>query len=211
MFFGASVPISTATAFTEERTTTELPANSSVNSLKYGDLYHIQNGFQDWSRGYLDTRGAGCQSNLLCVSLSSGTDRDNGSGTWQILPADTSKKLGDPVLQNDLVYFQNQYVRYNQKGFLDTRGVGCQDNLLCVSVASGSNRDNGSGTWRIITDSSGGEVKEGELVRLLNGFNNFQGGFLDTRGLGCQDNILCVSTSVSWNRDTGSTTWRFQR
>jgi hypothetical protein len=27
--------------------------------------YHIQNGFNNWSGGYLDTRGIGCEDNLL--------------------------------------------------------------------------------------------------------------------------------------------------
>jgi hypothetical protein len=175
-------------------------------NLKYGSMYRIQNGYTNWKGGYLDTRGAGCEDNFLCVSTATSFDRDSGSGTWQILSA-TGKKVGDPVLANDLVYLQNQYG--GKGGYLDTRGAGCESNLLCVSTATISNRDNGSGTWRIITDSPGGEVQEGETVHLLNGYNDWTGGFLDTRGAGCEDNLYCVSTSVNWNRDQGSTHWRF--
>ncbi len=174
-------------------------------SLKYGEKYRIQNGYSNWGGGYLDVRGSGCQDNCLCVSTADSFDRDHGSGTWKILSA-TGKKIGEPVLANDLIYFQNQYG--GDGGYLDVRGRGCQDNHLCVSTAKSNDRDHGSGTWRIMPDSSGGEVQEDEVVHLLNGYGGFQGGFLDVRGSGCQDNHLCVSTTLGWNRDAGSTHWR---
>lgn len=175
-------------------------------TLTYGTLYRIQNGYGGWKGGYLDTRGEGCEDNYLCVSTATSFDRDNGSGTWQILSA-TGKAEGEPVLANDLIYLLNKY--QDDGGYLDTRGEGCESNLLCVSTAKTSNRDQGSGTWRIITDSPGGKVQEDELVHLLNGYADFTGGFLDTRGSGCESNLLCVSTSATWNRDSGSTHWRF--
>lgn len=175
-------------------------------NLKYGSKYRIQNGYSNWGGGYLDTRGSGCEDNKLCVSTATSFDRDSGSGTWIVLSAQ-GKKSGETVMANDLIYLQNQYA--NNGGYLDTRGRGCDDNLLCVSTADNSNRDSGSGTWRIFSDSSNPEVQEDEAVHLLNGYADFTGGFLDTRGRGCEDNLLCVSTSVNWNRDSGSTQWRF--
>jgi hypothetical protein len=175
-------------------------------NLTYGTLYRIQNGYNGWMGGYLDTRGNGCAGNVLCVSTATSFDRDQGSGTWQILSA-TGTPQGQPVVANDLVFLLNQY--QGNGGYLDTRTAGCEGNLLCVSTAETSNRDQGSGTWRIITDSSGGNVQEDEVVHLLNGYANFTGGFLDTRGAGCKENLYCVSTSENWNRDTGSTYWRF--
>ncbi len=174
-------------------------------SLRYGKRYRIQNGYGNWAGGYLDTRGAGCEGNLYCVSTATSFDRDSGSGTWIILSA-TGKTEGQPVLNNDQIYLVNQYG--GKGGYLDTRGAGCEDNLYCVSTATSNNRDSGSGTWRIITDSAGGEVQEDESVHLLNGYGDWKGGFLDTRGAGCEDNLYCVSTSVNWNRDGGSTHWR---
>ena len=41
---------------------------------------------------YLDTRGAGCEGNALCVSASSSRNRDGGSGWWKIVS--NSNKVG---------------------------------------------------------------------------------------------------------------------
>lgn len=180
-------------------------------NLLYGSTYRIQNGYgDDWSDNYLDTRGRGCEDNLLCVSTSTNFDRASGSGTWIISSATGTAAEGDPVLSGDQVYLQNQYSE-GEGGYLDTRGRGCEDNLLCVSTATSSNRASGSGTWRIIKDTSGGNVQEDDVVHLWNGWSDWSGGFLDTRGNGCEDNLYCVSTSANWNRATGSTHWRFQK
>ena len=178
-------------------------------NLLYGSTYRIQNGYSGWSENYLDTRGEGCEGNLLCVSTSTNFDRVSGSGTW-IISSATGKAVGDPVLSGDQVYLQNQYGA-GQGGYLDTRGKGCEGNLLCVSTATSSNRDSGSGTWRIIKEDSGGNVQEDDVVHLWNGWSDWSGGFLDTRGAGCEGNLYCVSACGSWNRDAGSTHWRFQK
>lgn len=178
-------------------------------NLLYGTTYRIQNGFGGWSANYLDTRGQGCEDNLLCVSTSTNFNRDSGSGTW-IISSATGKAVGEPVLSGDQVYLQNQYSS-GAGGYLDTRGYGCEGNFLCVSTATSSKRDSGSGTWRIIKDTSGGNVQENDVVHLWNGWGDWTAGFLDTRGNGCEGNLYCVSTSASWNRDTGSTHWRFQK
>ena len=188
-----------------------------MGSLKYGRLYHIQNGFNTWKGGYLDTRGGGCEDNALCVSTAASPDRQPGAltGKWKIVSAAATPKAdGQPVLSGDLIHLQNQYDHNGQKTWLDTRGRGCQDNFLCVSTATSKDRDQGSGTWRIILDSGGGEVPEGEgHVHLQNIYKGSPalGGFLDTRGSGCAENLLCVSTSSTWERDLESTHWRFGR
>lgn len=173
--------------------------------LLYGTKYRIQNGWANWQGGYLDTRNSGCEGNFLCVSTSTSFDRDNGSGTWEII-SKSGKKTGEPVLANDLIYLINRW--NGDGGFLDTCGSGCDGNHLCVSTAHSKDRDHGSGTWRIISDSSGPEVYEDETVHLLNGYNNFNGGFLDTCVSGCESNLLCVSTTLYWSRDQMSTLWR---
>jgi hypothetical protein len=171
-------------------------------SLIYGTDYHIQNGYNNWSGGWLDTRGEGCESNLLCVSTATSNERAGFSGTWKILSA-TGKSTGDPVMVNDIIYLQNQYPADPDVlgGWLDTRGEECESNLLCVSTAKVTNRFSGSGSWRILTDAGGGEVQLGSVVHLMNGYNEWQGGWLDTRGGGCESNLLCVSTSANWNRE----------
>jgi hypothetical protein len=173
--------------------------------LVYGELYHIQNGYSDWGGGYLDTRGRGCEGNLFCVSTATGTDRDNGSGTWRIVG---HKNSGEKVLFNEPFHLFNLYS--GNGGYLDTRGSGCEGNLLCVSTADVKDRDLGSGLWKMFPDSKYSIViSENEPVHILNGYSDWCGGFLDTRGSGCEGNQLCVSTAAGWNRDLGSTHWRF--
>jgi ribosomal protein S27E len=177
------------------------------NFLVYNGIYAIENGYNSWGGGFLDTRGSGCQDNKLCVSTNKDTPwRDGRSGIWKIISAN-SKAAGEPVKANDTIHLQNLYI--NDGTFLDTRGGGCSNNLLCVSAATTPNRDNGSGTWIIIpAETIDGTIPEAAPVRFLNGFNQFSGGFLDTRGAGCDGNFLCVSTSATFNRDGMSTLWR---
>ena len=180
---------------------------ASAQNLVYGQTYNIQNGYANWTGGYLDTRAAGCQDNVYCVSTASSSRRDGKSGTWMIKSA-TRIADGTPVNSFDRIYLVNQY---GTPTYLDTRGRGCQDNNLCVSTAAGSDRDSHSGTWLIIKDQwQVGPVNAGDTVRLMNGYADWSGGYLDTRAAGCQSNVLCVSTSATYNRDTGSTTWRMQ-
>jgi hypothetical protein len=184
--------------------------------LRYGSIYHLQNGYNGWGGGYLDTRAAGCSDNALCVSTASSDNRDTRSGSWRLISAD-GKAYGEPVRSGDRVHLANMYPRnYSGDsnlepgvfgGFLDTRGRGCADNALCVSTSWSHNRDSGSGLW--IIESSADVVTEGQSIRLRNDYRG-GGGYLDTRGRGCQDNMLCVSTSNSADRDSGSGSWRMQ-
>ncbi len=194
-------------------------------SLKYGVVYSIQNGYNDWNGGYLDTRGGGCQDNYLCVSTAESSNRTetkanpdgDKTASWQILSAQ-NKQPGQPVVNGDVIYLVNMFTggtnTAKNGGFLDTRGSGCEGNLLCVSTSAERDRpgtDGSTTTWRVLADSPSpdGQVQADSLVHLLNGWNDWQGGFLDIRGSGCQDNYYCVSTTPTWQRDTGSTHWRF--
>lgn len=178
--------------------------------LIYGNTYRIQNGYSAWG-GWLDTRRNGCQQNNYCVSVC-GKDRLESSkrtASWRIVS--WTGKTGT-VGSGDLVYLVNQYDP--PKGFLDTRGSGCEHNLLCVSTTTSPNRHAYSGVWKIElvpteNHPSGTPIPMRWAVTLLNYYNGGQGGYLDTRGNGCSLNLLCVSTSTSSNRDSGSGHWRF--
>lgn len=174
--------------------------------LSYGTTYHFQNGYVGYQGGYLDTRGAGCEGNVYCVSTSESASRDSTSGTWRLMSA-SGKPIGAVVTSGDIVYLQNTYA---SGSYLDTCGGGCEGNKFCVSTTSSSNRDGGSGTWQIWPDIGvlGSALTEGQEVHLQNGYANSAGGYLDTRGAGCEGNKFCVSTSASWNRDSGSTHWK---
>ncbi len=181
--------------------------------LVYGSTYHIKNDYSGAPGTFLDSAYSGCQGNWMCISTARSNSRDQRSGSWVLLSAQ-GKAAGEPVMEGDLVHLANLYplnygssplISYVFGGFLDTRGSGCQGNALCVSTSPGTHRDGGSGTWKI--ESSSDRINSEQGVRLRNQYN---GTYLDTRGSGCGYNVLCVSTSTSPNRDSGSGSWRFE-
>jgi hypothetical protein len=204
---GCSMDESTEGADEAPEPVAEVGQASTAYILKYGNTLPIQNDYLSWAGGYLDTRASGCEDNYLCVSTADSSDRDQGSGGWTIESA-TGAAAGSPVLNGDLIHLQNAYL--GNGGYLDVRGSGCEENLLCVSTSTSSDRDSGSGTWQILAVNGdiGTPVEGWQEVRFLNGYLNFTGGYLDTRASGCEENFLCVSTSATADRDSGSTHWR---
>jgi hypothetical protein len=97
--------------------------------------------------GYLDTRGAGCEGNVLCVTTSLTPNTNINTSVWKIVADRHSLYLGQPMR------LQNQYANPGGLTYLDTRGDGCAGNLLCVSASLSPNRDQGSGTWRLLNES----------------------------------------------------------
>ena len=195
-------------------------AEAQENTVNYGDVIHLQNGWNNYRGGYLDTRGYqkdyAKTGNFLCVSTATKSNRDGGSGLWKVMSA-TGKANGSPVLVNDNVYLQNQWNRNG--GYLDTRGYqkdyAKTGNHLCVSTAKASNRADGSGTWKVISATgsrAGTPITNNSEIQLQNGWNKFQGGYLDTRGYqkdyAKTGNLLCVSTATSPKRDGKSGTWK---
>jgi hypothetical protein len=181
---------------------------SAGQPLVYGQTYSIQSSYQNGKGGFLDTRAAGCESNFLCVSTASVPNRDYGSGTWKLLSA-SGKAAGTPVSAGDDVYLLNMHAGFG--GYLDVAYGGCEGNNFCVSTAYSSNRDQGSGTWKILPNgSTSGTIVEGQPLHLLNGYAAFNAGFLDVRGQGCEENLYCASTSLYWDREAaGSAAWLF--
>jgi hypothetical protein len=125
-----------------------------------------------------------------------------------------------------LIYGSTYYIKNNYSGapntYLDVRGGGCDSNWLCVSTASSKSRDQGSGSWILLSAQgkpNGSAVTAGDLVHLANKYpygssgdfvTGSFGGFLDTRNHDCQNNVSCVSTSASSNRDSKSGTWKIE-
>jgi len=124
------------------------------------------------------------------------------------------REPGETVKSGDIIYLQSR-----QGGYLDTRGSGCQDNLLCVSCSQKRDREEGTGRWKILLAEDGElgqEISLRQSFHLLNGWNNWTGGYLDTRGTGkgtnfngTVPNLLCVSTHAEWDGidDPNSTAW----
>jgi hypothetical protein len=193
------------------RGTVVTPPPHAPTVLRYGQTYSLRNGHAAWQGGFLDTRSTGCEGNRFCVSTATTPNRDGASGTWKLLSA-TGKAVGTPVSHGDDVYLLNMY-QNGFGGYLDAAYMGCEGNSFCVSTSGSENRDQRSGTWKILSDSgTSGPIMEAQSVHLRNGFANFVGGYLDTKQSGCEGNLLCVSTSSGWNRNNEPTnSWALYR
>ena len=174
----------------------------------YGYDYRLKNGFNRWQGGYLD--GNPDDHSVVTANYNQHTDyRVEGDGSKWRFESASGKKAMTPVLTGDIVRLSS-FSR-----FLNTRGAGCNDNLLCVSLSDRSDTDPTSQTWRIEVTPGGapGEpVEERVGFHLLNGWNDFGGGYLDTRGYaqgmswaGHVPRLLAVSTAASWERDPAGT------
>jgi len=169
-----------------------------AGAVLHGARVHIQSMYPGGR--WLDTRGGPCNGNPLCVSAASTPVRDSGSGTWTVL-----RKSGAGALAHgDEVFLQNNYAG---NMYLDASGGPCNGNPLCVSAATGSDRDHGSGTWKVLRARGPGPVMYGDNVHLQNQWG--AGYYLDVRGGPCNGNPLCVSAATGYDRDSGSGTWQF--
>jgi Ricin-type beta-trefoil lectin domain-like len=188
------------------------PAPALVGVLKYGDKVHLQNGYANWQGGYLDACGHAPAPSKYGVFTSDSKDRDTGSGTWEIISA-TGKAVSAEVLVNDAIHLRNLYG--DNGGYLDVCGhANCGGNKYLVSTSDSKDRDTGSGSWRVYAGASSppdSTVREGDPVHLLNGYANWQGGYLDACGHAPAPSKYGVSTSDSRDRDTGSGTWKFSK
>jgi hypothetical protein len=178
--------------------------------LKYGDKVHLQNGYNNWQGGYLDTNGH-AQPNKYGVSTADSPTRATGTGTWEITSA-TGKAAGAEVVSGDAVYLRNLYG--GDGGYLDTNGHAPAPNKYEVSTSPGKDRAAGTGRWRVCAETSSpadSKVREGDLVHLLNGYNDWNGGFLDTCHGGPPGGKYEVSTSHYIDRAAGTGTWKISK
>ena len=109
----------------------------------YGDGLHIVNQY-DEAKGHLEPYGNSGNGGFG-VETSNTPDPHDGSRIWKIV---SKRGFIGGVRSGDLVHLINQY--NPAKGYLDTYGhTGCGG--FGVETTSTKDRDNGSGTWRIIT------------------------------------------------------------
>ncbi|MFL5997851.1 MAG: hypothetical protein ACJ736_26695 [Streptomyces sp.] len=128
-----------------------------ANELKYGDQIYLQNGYNGWQGGYLDTINNHTTAGLKhYVATADSPTWDKGTGTWEIVSA-SGKAAGQPVLSGDLVHLRNLYA--GDGGYLDTvnhattaqKGGGGK---YGVATAQSKDRTPGSGRWRILAQTS---------------------------------------------------------
>ncbi|KAA2262170.1 hypothetical protein F0L68_12780 [Solihabitans fulvus] len=183
--------------------------------LKYGDKVHLQNGWDNWNGGFLDTNSGdpNAGGSKYGVSTAPTSARATGTGTWEITSA-SGKAIGAEVITGDVVYLRNLYG--GDGGYLDTNSSGNPGSKFGVSTSPGKDRAPGSGRWRVFAETSSpidSKVREADRVHLLNGWDNWSGGFLDTNGgdANAAGSKYGVSTSDYTDRAAGSGTWRFAK
>ena len=129
------------------------------------------------------------------------------------------------IVYGQVYRIKNGYQRW--RGYLNANDSGPYSNippgpdgLHCVSTRDYNQNydpqtDTPNSLWKLLSATGkpdGSPVLSGDIVHIQNQGvpfgQDFMGGFLDTRGEGCQDNFLCVSTSKSKDRYLGSGSWK---
>ncbi|AZM53823.1 hypothetical protein DMA15_15575 [Streptomyces sp. WAC 01529] len=188
-----------------------------ANELKYGDQIHLQNGYNGWQGGYLDTNGHSTASGGKYQVSTTGTpSRAKGTGTWEVLSA-SGKAAGQPVVSGDVVYLRNLYG--GDGGYLDTNGHASDPQKAAgarydVSTSEARDRATGTGRWRIFAQTSSPadqKVRVGDIVHLWNLYGD-NGGFLETNHTttasgGKYD--LC--TNAYFNRSSDVGLWKIHK
>ncbi|MFF1714036.1 hypothetical protein [Streptomyces sp. NPDC058268] len=182
--------------------------------LKYGDKVHIQNGYDGWKGGYLDTNGGSSQSgSLYGVSTTDTPTRGKGTGTWEIISA-TGKNTGEQVLSGDVIHLRNLYA--NDGGYLDTNGGASPDQTAAAKYDVTTHKDKdrasvGTASWRIFAQTSAPAdqfVRTNDIVILWNLYSP-TGSFLETNGgTTASGGKYDVCTSAYWNRSSNVGDWR---
>lgn len=187
----------------------------------------MKNGYSD-EAGYLDAWGqvenkpefSIVPTELMFVSTHQNPNRDNGSGSWQIVSA-TGKKDGEMLVYGDKIYLKNMYP---DAGYLDNCGwlkdmpvfrEFAKNEKFAVFTTYSEDRDNGTGTWIVSSNTKfdGSPVLEGASISLENGFSG--GGFLDTAErinslpafADYDGSLLVFIHEASTNRRPDSGTW----
>ncbi|WP_445373852.1 hypothetical protein ACSLVK_15405 [Photorhabdus tasmaniensis] len=182
--------------------------------ILYGDRIHIRNNYLG-NGGYLDTNGyANVPGAKYNVFTATSPERAPGSGTgsWQILSAG-GKGIGTEVYSGDTVFLVNLY--QNNGGYLNANGYAPSPELYNVYTADKTARPVDTLTWYIFSDTTSGydnKVREGDIIRFLNGYNNVHGGFLDTCfSANIPGEVYKVYTSLLSNRGNGTGTWTLSK
>ena len=181
--------------------TTQTRAVSEEAQIKIGSIVNLQNRYPN-DGGYLDAWGmvwskpefAALRTQTKFVSTHYNSNRDNGSGSWEILSAN-GKSNGESLVVGDRIHLKN---RFPNAGYLDACGwvehlpvfKDFPDQTGVVFTTKSPDRDNGTGVWivRSATESDGSPVLEGDSIGIESSFSiddkgKFRrGGFLSVAG-----------------------------
>lgn len=178
-----------------------LAATSDRNVIKIGSVVNLQNRYPN-DGSYLDAWGQvwskpefkKVPTETMFVSTHRNANRDNGSGSWEIVSAN-GKNNGEPLVVGDRIHLSNMYPN---AGYLDACGWTEHlpvfdkfvDQTGAVFTTRSPNRDNGTGVWiiRSSTAEDGRAVFEGDNIAIESSYfindagNNRVSGFLNVAG-----------------------------
>lgn len=178
-----------------------IPANANI--IRIGSIVHLQNRYPN-DGSYLDAWGEvwskpefkQVPTETMFVSTHNNPNRDNGSGSWEIVSA-SGKDKGEPLAVGDRIHLKNMYPN---AGYLDACGwtehlsVFNQflDQTGAVFTTKSPNRDNGTGIWiiRSATEADATPVIEGDSIAIESGY------FINDRGINRVTGFLNVAGKV---------------
>lgn len=201
--------------------------SKDTQQINIGSVVHLQNRYPN-DGSYLDAWGAvwskpefkQVPTQTMFVSTHNNPDRDNGSGSWEIVSAN-GKSSGEPLKVGDRIHLKNMYPN---AGYLDACGwtehLPVFDKFLdqtgAVFTTRSPNRDNGTGIWiiRSATEEDGTPVLEGDSIAIessyfindggknrLSGFLNVTGKVKDIPSFNDYDGSKLVFTqNISYNQ-----------
>lgn len=178
-----------------------IAATSDRNVIKIGSVVNLQNRYPN-DGSYLDAWGQvwskpefkKVPTETMFVSTHRDPNRDNGSGSWEIVSA-SGKNKGEPLVVGDRVHLGNMYPN---AGYLDVCGwtehlpvfEKFLDQTGAVFTTRSPNRDNGTGTWiiRSANGEDGTPIFEGDSIAIESSYfindagKNRVSGFLNVAG-----------------------------
>lgn len=200
---------------------------SDKSVIKIGSIVNLQNRYPN-DGSYLDAWGevwskpefAQVPTETMFVSTHNNPDRDNGSGSWEIVSA-SGKSNGEPLVVGDRIHLKNMYPN---AGYLDACGWTehlqvfdkFTDQTGAVFTTKSPNRDNGTGIWiiRSAIGEDGTPILEGDNIAIessyhindvgknrITGFLNVTGKIKDIPSFNDYDGSKLVFTqSISFNQ-----------
>ncbi len=178
-----------------------LVATSDQKAIKIGSIVNLQNRYPN-DGSYLDAWGAvyskpefrRVPTETMFVSTHNDPDRDNGSGSWEIVSAN-GKDNGEPLVVGDRIHLKNMYPG---GGYLDACGwtehlrvfEKFVDQTGAVFTTRSPNRDNGTGIWIVRSGAQpdGTPIAEGDSIAIESSYfindagKNRVSGFLNVTG-----------------------------
>lgn len=180
------------------------PRQSNSAPIKIGSIVNLQNRYPN-DGSYLDAWGAvwgkpefrQIPTETMFVSTHVEPNRDNGSGSWEIVSA-TAKDDGEQLVVGDRLHIRNMYPN---AGYLDVCGwtehlrvfEKFLDQTGAVFTTRSPNRDNGTGVWivRSSTMAEGTPIFEGDNIAIESSY------FINDAGQNRVSGFLGVAGKVS--------------